>query len=166
MTARHAITIAIALMLAVLLQARMASSITVWLARPDFVTVTIVCLALLTGFRRATIGGLCGGFLFAALCGANFGSFMVSRSVAGGLLGKLPRSVQRDNAYVPTIAVFIGTIVAEVVYFIMSPASPVGWWTKMLLAQAVYNTIITLPVYWLLQRALGKPKTSFAPYRR
>ena len=163
---RQALTITIAVFIAILLQAALASRIAIGIARPDFVTATVIGLGLLTGFGRGVFAGVWGGFLFAALCGANFGSFMVSRGVAGGLVGNLPKSIQRDNIYVPIIAVIVGSIASEIVYFIMAPASPVGWWARMILTQSLYNALITLPIYWALQRALPPPRTTFAPQRR
>jgi len=168
MIARQVLTISLSLYCAVILQAAIASHITIGVARPDFVTVTIVSLGLLTGFGRGVVSGLWGGFLFATLCGANYGSYMVSRAFAGGLMGLVPKDIHRENIYIPISAVLVTTIATEVIYFIMAPVSPVGWWAKVIIEEALYNCVVVLPVFWTIQRLLPKPavRPAFATQRR
>lgn len=168
MMLRQVMTIVISVYLAVIVQGAFASHLTIHLARPDFVTVTIVSLGVLTGFGQGVASGLWGGFLLGALCGGNFGSFMVSRALAGGLMGSLPKDIHRENLLVPLAATLVSTLATEIVYFVMAPVSPVGWWAKITLCQMLYNLVIAIPIYWLIQRSLPRPsgKPAFASQKR
>lgn len=169
MTTRQVAAIALSLLSAALLQAALAQRVHIGFARPDLLTVTLAGAALVTGgFGRSVAGGLWAGFLMASLFGGNFGSYMVSRCLAGAAVASIPKHVHRDSILLPIASVIGATLIAEAVYFVMAPLRPIGWWLKITLAQTGYNAVLAAPVHWLLRAIIGQPKDrlAFAPQRR
>ncbi|OIO93712.1 MAG: rod shape-determining protein MreD [Armatimonadetes bacterium CG2_30_59_28] len=114
---------------------------------PDLYIVLSVCAGLTLGTRRAAMVGMLLGYVEGIMLGQSIGSYAVSRAVVAVLAGAAETRVYRDNVWVSVIAVFVGTLAAEVVFLIMSPNYPFTYWTRTLLREAPYNCLFTFAFF-------------------
>lgn len=158
--------ILIALVLfAAIIQAGYGHDLSVDRAQPDFILVVAICGGVLTGPVRATFTGLWAGLLTAVLSDINYGSLLVSRTAAGIFAGWLHNHVIRDSVVVPPLVVLGGTLIAEVIYFLMAPTRDLHWWVRMVGGEALYNMALSFPVYFGL-RAIGMGPEPVSPFER
>jgi rod shape-determining protein MreD len=168
---RQTFVVALALVVATVLQGRVAHVISIKGAQPDFPLIVLACGAILIGGGNAIFLAVWAGLLEAATFGVWFGSCLTSRTLAGAFAGSLQRSVIRDSIVVPPLVVLATTLVAEFVFAAMVPSS---WlhhahrWAHTIIGELVYNTILSHPVYALLRRCgAGQPReNSFAQPRK
>lgn len=159
---RQAFIVAIFLVLATVFQGIVAHAITIKGAEPDFTLIVMACGATLIGGNYALGLSLWAGLLEAAMLSQFVGSYLASRTLAGAFAGGLKRSVIRDSLVVPPLIVFLTTAVANLIFAVMVPHS---WlhhahqWTRAVIGQLIYNTVLSYPVYFLLRRCrIGQPK--------
>jgi rod shape-determining protein MreD len=130
---------------------------------PDVVLTVILLISLILGPRHAALQGFWGGYLCGILAGKNLGSFILSRLFAGYFIGLAQKATVRENPLVAWAAVFVGTILAEGISFIVNPIFNVPSWGEIVLKEAVFNTLLALPLYPLFLRALRpRPRTDSA----
>jgi hypothetical protein len=140
-------------------------------AQPDLPLIVLTCGATLVGGAYAPCLGLFAGYLCVALTPTiSFGSYLVSRTVAGAAAGGLTRSVIRDSVWTPPIVVTLGTAVAEIVFALMAPSAWLHHFRRYLMTaggEVVYNAALSYPVYVLLRRlGIGfRPEDPYAPPR-
>ncbi len=158
---------ALLLLLAAVLQGRLGHALHVRAAQPDFILLTLACAGVLLGGGRAALLGLWAGLLTAALVPATFGTLLTSRILAGTMAGLLHRLVIRDSPIVPPLVVLVVTLTAEITYVLMAPGvalHPLRVWLAHVGGEALYNALLSLPLYFLLRRlGLGSaPEDPFA----
>jgi rod shape-determining protein MreD len=152
---------ACAVLVSAVLQGRVSHAIHIRWAQPDFVLLTLACAGVLIGGGRAALLGLWAGLLTASLVPATFGTLLTSRILAGAMAGYLHRFMMRDSLFVPPLVVFTVTLTASVVHVLMAPniaLNSLHLWLYQTGGEVLYNTVLALPVYFLLRRlGLGKP---------
>ncbi|MCS6859740.1 MAG: hypothetical protein NZT92_05405 [Abditibacteriales bacterium] len=121
---------------------------------PDIVLTVVLLIGIITGPRRAALQGFVGGYFCGVLAGVSLGSFMVSRLLAGYVIGLVQNVMVRDNPMVAWISVFVGTVLAEAVMFLMNPTFPLSLWLETTLKEAVLNALLSILIYPLLLRLL------------
>ncbi len=167
MTTARSLLLAAILLVASWLQAGLSARIALFHARPDFILTTLVCISVLIGNLYGTVQSLWAGFLTAVLAGFNYGSVMVSRLLTGFLCGSLQQHIIQDSPFIPLITVFLATWLCEGLYFLMAPnLHYLRWWTHMVLGESIYNSILSVPIYFGL-RALkfgGEADDGFSPF--
>lgn len=155
---RQSLLVAVFLVLAAVLQGRAAHGLNIRGAQPDLPLLVLACGATLVGNPRAALLGLLAGLLQAALLPLNVGSEMASRTLAGAFAGALGRIVIRDSLLTPLLVVLAATLVAEGVYLLLAPGQFLQSWASARAwalgagGEALYNTALALPVYFLLRR--------------
>jgi len=122
-------------------------------ARVDLPLVLAVAVALVGGVERGAVMGFCAGLLAAYAAAFHTGSFAVSHCVAAGAFGLFPRRFSTDNPLAPPLCAFGATLLATLVFFVMSPtAFPVTWWVRHSLAAGVQHAVLMWPVFYLVVR--------------
>ena len=165
---RHAALSALFVWLACVLQGRVAHSISLGIAEPNFPLVALTCSALLLGSRAGIGLGFLAGLLTASSFPATFGSLFASRIVAGAFAGGLQRSLIRDNVLVPPLVTLAATLIAEVISFVMAPGLSIHHlrhWALSLGGEALYNAALALPLHFLM-RLLQIGRLPVDPYAR
>src|SRR5579883_1807411 len=150
-------------LVAAILQAGFGNDVSVMKAKPDLILVVAACGGVLTGPVRATLTGLWAGILTASLSPVNYGSILVSRTLMGILAGWLHHHVIRDSIIVPPLVVLVGTVTAEVIYFLMAPTHNIHAWAKLLGGEILYNMALSFPIYFGL-RAIGMGPEPVSPF--
>ncbi len=163
---RQNILLVLLLLLAGVCQGRLAHSIAVHGAQPDFVLVTLACGATLVGGASGIGLGLWAGLVTAALVPQTLGTYLTSRLAGGAFAGWLAGSVIQRSLIVPPLTALATTAVTEVVYILMSPTHHLRAWAASVAGEAVCNMLWAVPVFLLL-RGLGigqKPDDPFGQY--
>lgn len=156
--ARQSWIVAVFLVLAAILQGRAAHGLNIRGAQPDLPLLVLTCGATLVGNPRAALLGLLAGLLQAALLPLNVGSEMASRTLAGAFAGALGRIVIRDSVLTPFLVVLAATLTGEGIYLLLAPTQFLQSWASVRVwavgvgGEALYNTALALPVYFLMRR--------------
>ena len=151
---RQTFLVAICILLAHVLQGRVAHAIEFRGAHPDLPLIVLACGASLLGGSRGTMMGLWSGLLTGAIAIGDYGSCLASRTIAGAFAGNLQRSMLRDSIVVPPLIVLSTTVVAEFIYAVMAPHSwlhHLHLWLRQTGGEIAYNMILSYPIYFLLR---------------
>ncbi|MGO8670206.1 MAG: rod shape-determining protein MreD [Capsulimonadaceae bacterium] len=165
---RQVFVVCLMLVVAAVLQGRVAHAIAIKGAQPDFPLVVLACGSTLLGGDAAVYVALWAGLLQSALLGMYVGSIMTSRTVAGAFAVGLNQVVIRGNvAVVPPVVAFTITLASELIFGAMVPPA---WmhharrWFQALLGESVYNAALAYPVYWFMLRVhIGAGEDEFGP---
>jgi rod shape-determining protein MreD len=148
------------LWLAGVLQLALAPRMQVANGSPDFLLVVLACLGVYSNRRTATVLGFGSGFFQGVLAGVNLTLYVVSRTVTGFLLGWFNSLDVEVNATLCAISAAAVTLVAQfILLFLGAHHGPLPPYLEGTLVAAVYNGVIALPVYALLNRFLSVPTT-------
>lgn len=160
---RQTVLAVLLLLLAGVLQGRVAHSMAIGSAQPDFVLVTLACAATLIGGTSGWGLGLWAGLLTAALVPQTLGSFLVSRAAGGAVAGALAGSVIQRSLVVPPLAALAATATAEIIYVLMAPTHHLRAWAAAAGGETLYNMVWAVPVF-LLMRRVGIGRKSDDPF--
>jgi rod shape-determining protein MreD len=126
--------------------------------RPDFLLIVLACAGLYCERRNATLLGFGSGLLQGVIAGANMTLYIASRAVAGFLLGCFNTLDVEVNGVLSVINAVILTLIAQLLLlFLGAHHGPLMPYLGGTLVSAVYNGVIALPVYALLNRFLTVP---------
>ena len=147
-----------ALWLAGVFQMSIAPRMEIAHGTPDFLVVILACLGVYSNRRGATLLGFGAGLIQGVLAGANLTLYVVSRTVAGFLLGWFNALDVEVNAILCLVSTVIVTLFSQfVLLFLGAHHGPLTPYLEGTLVSAVYNGVIALPVYALLNRFLSVP---------
>ena len=154
MNALRCVGVAAALTVAAVLQMTLASALSLGPARPDILLTTLVCAGLLWDLPLGSAAGIWAGILMATIVGVNYGSFLVSRTIAGTATGWLAERGLREEIAIPPMVAFAATVICESIYYAMAPAHRGIWWAEHVILEAAYNAALAGPI-WLILRRIG-----------
>ncbi len=156
---RRSLGIALALYAAAVLQFNFADTISLFGARPDFLTATVILGAIFGDANGGAAVGFFAGLLYASVVSpphAGFGSLIVSRTLIGTGIGWLESRLFRDNGLIAVGLVALGTALANALFFLLAPQPNISHWLRAALSTVLYNTVIAFPLYLLMRRLVGK----------
>lgn len=138
---------------------------TTWLARwqplgihIDLPLLMVVSVALLLGWEIGLVFGLVAGALTGYCAAFNLGSFAFSRTLVGGVLGLLETRMSRDNPLAPPLCAAGAILLANFVFFLMSPTDfTFGWWVRQTLAGALLHALLIWPLHAVVARWVLPP---------
>jgi rod shape-determining protein MreD len=136
------------------LQSTAAAGIAFRGAHPDFVLTIALSAALLSDASVGCLAGFGAGLVMTSVVGRTLGTFLVSRTIAGYVAGLVTKRLYRGNAGVVLLGVFIGSIIAEIVYGLSDPRLTLSHWVQTTLLGAGMNAVLALPMTVIL-RYLG-----------
>ena len=160
-SARRIFGLALAIFAAAVAQSVWADAIQIHGARPDFLTATAIIGALSCDANGGAMLGFAAGLFHASLAAppnGGFGGLIVSRTLITAAIGWLDGRVFRDNAPIAVALVAAGTLLAEGLFFLFAPQPHVLQWAKGVLFTVLYNTVIALPLYFLIRWLAGETK--------
>ena len=158
---RRAGGLCLTLFLAALAQSVWADAMQIRGARPDILTAAAILGALFCDANGGAALGFAAGLIHASLAAppnGGFGGLIVSRTLVAATIGWLDERVFRDNALIAVALVAGGTALAEGLFFLFAPQPHVAQWAKAVLLTTLYNTILALPLYFLIRRLTGETK--------
>ncbi len=158
---RRIVLLALALLVAAVLQSSLGSRITIFTARPDLVLLLVVTYSVSQGGEEGLIGGLIGGLLVDLLSAIPFGTATISMGLIGLASGLGEANIYRANLFIPLVAVFVATVVYHSVLMLTLQAA--GWnveWIGTLALQtvpgALFNAILA-PLAFVLVKKIAPP---------
>lgn len=113
---------------------------------PDLFLIVAISLGINLGWADGALLGMALGFVQATLHGADFGSYLVSRCLAGALAGYLQPAISRDNLFAPSLCVLGVSFAAETMFFLMAPR-PFADWLVATVTLCAYNAVIASTLY-------------------
>lgn len=160
----RALTTALALISAIVLQVAIAPQIAVFGVVPNFVFLVVVTLALLEGPATGCAAGFVGGLLFDLLGASVVGPYALVFCVAGYMAGLIHANMFAEGWLLPVSVVFIASVGAEITYGIIMAVLDIGlpFWSalvRIMLPGAVYNTVLAVLLYPLMTRVLRRDRT-------
>lgn len=163
---RQSLLTVFALLLAACAQGRLAHSLSVHGAQPDFVLVTLACGATLMGGASGIWLGLWAGLLTAALVPQTLGTFLAARLAGGAFAGWLAGGVIQRSWVVPPLAALATTAVAELVSVLIAPTHHLRAWAFAVGGETVWNMLWAVPVFAVLRKlGVGRtPDDAFGQY--
>jgi rod shape-determining protein MreD len=156
-SSRRGPRLALALFLAAMAQGVYADALQIRGARPDFLTLIAILGALFCDANGGAAVGFFAGLLLASLAApphGGFGSLIVSRTLVGFGVGWLEERIFRDNPLTALLLVALGTALADALFFVTAPQPDIPHWARMLGLTTLYNTVLALPLYFLMRRLL------------
>jgi cell shape-determining protein MreD len=127
---------------------------------PNFLLVALACLSVYGNRRSATMVGFGAGLIEGVLAGANLTLYVASRTVAGFLVGWFNALDVEVNAILCVVTAIVVTLFAQfLLLFLGAHHGPLPPFLEGTLVTAVYDGVIALPVYALLNRLLSVPST-------
>lgn len=161
-----------AFVLALLLEGSVFSFFMMDRALPDLFLVMVISLGFILDERRGALIGLCAGLLQDVIFSSALGFFALVKMILGYCAGLLGREVYREQLLVPTLLVFVATLVHEILLYIlvsrvMSTGLLVRWSLgRLFIPKAFYNTALTLMIYPLFYRLHFRSRRLHADARR
>ena len=158
-SAWRAIKLGCALFLAALLQCVYSDSLKVGGAHPDFLLATAIVGAMYCTPNGGAALGFAAGLINACLAApphGGFGSLIVTGTLVGFGVGWLEDRVFRDHGLMALALVAIGTAVGECLFYIFTPMRDVAHWARGMALTVLYNSLISVPLYMVVRRFLGR----------
>lgn len=150
------------LWLAVVLDVGLGDRLGLWGARPNLTLVVLLPICLLTRPSAATWAGFMVGLLYGAAAGANLAHYVISRAMAGFLTSSAQGLRLEVRAPLAGLFCALGTIVAQGLLMFLAPPVQIGPFLAATMGTALFNGVLSMPVYAVLQRLL-RPRTGLAP---
>ncbi|MGE5583200.1 MAG: rod shape-determining protein MreD [Bacillota bacterium] len=122
---------------------------------PDLVLIITVSYGLLRGSDQGLFLGLLAGFFLDLLSGGIVGVQALSKMALGFCAGFMEKNIFKDNLIIPSITVFIATLIFESFNIIMYIAFNANYsffstFISTILPLAFYNALVTPVVYHLI----------------
>jgi rod shape-determining protein MreD len=148
------IAAALALWCSAACQQALATRLSIWGFRPDFLLLATSLFCFFVPRRSAIYVGFFAGLVHGALTGIHMAAYVISRSLVG-FFG----SVSRHLGVEPTLLVvgittLILTLLAQTVWMFLAGPKGVASFLGDTIRSAVYNGLLSMPLYALLRRFL------------
>ncbi|HOP79049.1 MAG TPA: rod shape-determining protein MreD [Armatimonadota bacterium] len=155
----------IMLILAGALQGYLPSWMVIRGARPDFLMVVVIATSLTLDPLSGGILGFLGGIIHGSIVGEGVGSFIVSRTIIGFVAGSVTIRFFSDNPVVPVLAAGVLTFSGEALFLLANPVADLGSSLNVLLIKSLYNSLLTLIIFWFLRWMEVRRKIKMAEAR-
>ena len=158
------------LLAAVVVQSSVVAPLEVAGGSPDLLLVTLVSVALLRGAIFGAAAGFAAGLLLDTATLARLGETSLLLTVAGYWIGRYGETTGRDRSHAPLLSVAVVTVLYAVgalaLHVVLGDAVE-GRLVLVdgLVAGVLLNLLLTVPVYALVRRVLGRAEWSPAEVR-
>jgi hypothetical protein len=139
-------------------QQAVAPMLSFWRFSPDFPIVALAATSLIVSRPVATIFGFALGIGYGALAGASITHYGVSRVLAGFAGGTIRSFRFGESSLVAAAMGAVLTLLAYLIFMFLAPPKGIVLFLGDTIRAAVYNGVLTVPVYAVLRRLL--PSTS------
>jgi rod shape-determining protein MreD len=156
-----ALRLAVLAFVVVLVQTAALSQVSILGAAPDLAPLVVVSVALLAGPVAGALMGFGVGLLIDVALLQTLGLTSLVYVIVGHFAGRFRESVRDpDAALLPLAVGAIGTFVALSVFsllqFLLGVEAPVSFeLVRQIISTILINTLLALPVYAIVRRALG-----------
>ena len=154
---RRAVTLALIILTAILLQSTLFGEIRLVGARPELLYLVTILIAMREGPSEGAITGFAGGMALDFLLNQPKGITTLTLTILGYVVGQLRQYIVSTSPWLPSILVVIGTFFGVVFFGILSFLLgqldvSVAYLLKTAFLSAIYNGLLTPIVYPILRR--------------
>ena len=154
---RRAVTLALIILTAILLQSTLFGEIRLIGARPELLYLVTILIAMREGPSEGAIAGFAGGMALDFLLNQPKGITALTLTILGYVVGQLRQYIVSTSPWLPSILVVIGTFFGVVFFGILSFLLgqldvSVAYLLKTAFLSAIYNGLLTPIVYPILRR--------------
>lgn len=128
-----------------------ASHLAIRGAQPNIALTGLLTCSLFTDATFAAWLGFMTGILESAYLGMYIGSLIVTRSLAGWIIGAMEPHVFRDNVVIAVGICFLGTFLTGMCFYLFAPQANTLLWVKETLEESIYNCVISIPIYYIVK---------------
>lgn len=134
--------------------------------KPNLFIIFILFIGLFIGKKNGFILGIIFGLLLDLFIGKRIGLNAIMLSIAGLMGGTLDKSFSKESRITFMTMTFIVTILCEsinyVIQIILLNVNPIfNSFIKIIMVEAIYNTILIIILYPLIQKAGKKTEEIF-----
>lgn len=120
-------------------------------ARPDLILVVLIAMSLELDPGAGAVLGFLAGLIHGSLVGISIGSFIASRTIIGFAAGFVTIRMFSENPLVPVVAAGALTFVGEVMFLLANPVTGFFASINVVLFKALYNSLLTLFLFWFIR---------------
>jgi len=152
------VILAISVILLIAVQSTWLAEIELFgLVKPDMILILVIAYGLYHGYYKGAFLGLIAGLFMDVLSGGVIGIGALVKMAAGFSAGLLQKLIFKDNLLVPTLAVFLGTVIFESFNLLMHISFHANYRFSLLFVSAifplaVYNSLLAPILYYFLLR--------------
>jgi len=139
------------LILAGALQSNIPSWMVIKDARPDFILVVLISISLTLDPGTGAVLGFIAGLIHGSIVGISLGSFIASRTIIGFAAGSVTIRLFSENPIVPVLAAGGLTFAGEIVFLLTNPANDFLASISIVLCKSLYNSLLTLILFWFIR---------------
>ena len=155
--------VAVVLFMAAIVQSSIVGAIEVAHGVPDLVLVTLAAIALLRGSIYGAAGGFFAGLILDTANVATLGQTSFLLTIAGYWIGRYGETTGRDRSHAPLLSVAVITVLYAIATLALrvvlgDPVDARLVLVDGLLPSILLNLLLTIPVYALAKRILGRPE--------
>jgi rod shape-determining protein MreD len=157
---RRRVRLTLFVLAAFVLHAAFGSALQIRAARPNLALTALLVASLFTDAGTGAALGFLVGLLEAAYSAFFVGSLLVTRSLAGWVVGALEARIFRDSPLVAVATALTGTFLVEGCFFLFAPQANVLRWLLRVVCQSLYNAALALPLFYVLRRLMRSHETA------
>ena len=129
--------------------------------KPDLVLIIVISVALLRGAREGAATGFFAGILKDLMFGKVFGARALEGLLLGFTVGVLNKRLYKENVVVVVLLTFIfsfclGVIIGLLNIFMGAQENILTLLKTIIVAEAVYNSVASIFVYYIVYRVNAK----------
>lgn len=148
----------------VVLQASLYPYLNISGAFPNLILILVLILSFLQGYKKSLAWIFCGGFFLDIFSFANpIGISILSLFVVGYLVHFFSQNIFKKTSIYSIILIGVtGTLIYRIFLILILAIASINFQITFtqLLSQIVYNTVILLPLFYLIRHFLLKQKRS------
>lgn len=163
MTIVDVVKVGALLFVAAVAQTSIVGAIQIAGGTPDLVLVTLVAVALLRGSITGAAAGFFVGLVLDTANLSTLGESSFLLTIAGYWIGRYGETTGRDRSHAPLLSVAVISILYAVgalaLHVVLGdPVDAGALLLDALLPTVLLNLLLTIPVYALVRRVLGRPE--------
>lgn len=149
----------ISLFVALVLQTTLIKKIAIFGISPTLILVFVICFSLINGSVPSAVFAGIAGLLLDVSGNRALGLNALMMLYLSLGISNLGRDFFQDSPRSAVILVFVGTLLYEIVYFVLNFlifGSTYFWYAlwRIILIESIYNAVVAIPVYFYCNRFL------------
>lgn len=143
---------------AVCLQSAFADALRMRGTTPDLPLVAAIIASMRCDANRAAVLGFAIGLFHAALAAPVAGGYtalIVSRLCVCFGVGWLEERIFRDSLALAIGLVALGSLLSEVLFFVIAPQANIPQWFRQTVYETLYNTLLAAPAYIIIRKFIA-----------
>ncbi len=126
--------------------------------RFDYLLIAVACVCLFTSRKGGAVAGFFAGLLYGALDGANMWQYVLTRTLGGYFIAIVASGGIERSLFAAFLAAVFATIFCQLTLMFLAPPPAVLPFLLDTISTAVYNGVLAMAVYAVLNRILGPRK--------